>query len=398
MQTATQTLWLEALAAQGLSGSDIFGRPGTQVEADVLVSESADGVNLNAIYKSQQEVLKAWNSERLAFAALLSYPTTVTGDAVPQNLASESFEEEGEFSIPKSMGQEPALLMGYPLRDMVIRQSWSWRYIRDATAEQLDNQLVRALEADAKLISGLILGRLFDPTEGVNEHGHRVFGLWNGTDGLNPPAHLGRTFPASTSHYWVSQNALLDSADVEDAIAALKSKGYGRSVGSQILILANPAESELIQSWRVGEESRPPTGGETSGPVARHSFIPSVNAPARLEPANIVGAVAPAQFNGLKVEGSYGPAWLIESEFVPSGYVAVVASSGADSPNNVVAMRQHPNPNWQGLRRIGGNWREYPLQDSFFMRTVGVGVRHRGAAVCIQAKASGSYDIPSIPR
>jgi hypothetical protein len=249
-----------------------------------------------------------------------------------------------------------------------------------------------ALEADAKLISGSILSRLFDNTEGVNEHGHRVFPLWSGTDGLNPPAHLGKTFPTSTSHYWVSQNAVLDSEDIEDAIRTIRAKGYGRSVGSQLLILANPAESELIQSWRVGEESRP------SGPVARHSFIPSTNAPARLEPANIVGAVAPAQFNGLKVEGSYEPAWLIESEFVPIGYVAVVASSGADSPNNVVAMRQHPQPSWQGLRRIGGNWREYPLQDSFFMRTFGVGVRHRGAAVAIQVKASGKYDIPSIPR
>ncbi len=392
MQTATQPLWLEVIAAQGLSGSDIFGRPGTQVEADALVSESADGVNLNTVWRNQQDVLSAWNSERLAIAALLSYPTVVSGDAVPQNLTSESFEEAGEFSVAPSMGQDGALLMGYTLKDMDLRSSFTWRFLRDSTAEQIDNQFVRALEADAKLISGLILGRLFDPTEDINSHGHRCFGLWNGTDGLNPPAHLGKTFPTNTTHYWVSQNAVLDSEDIEDAIRTIRAKGYGRSVGSQLFILANPAEGELIQSWRVGEESRP------SGPIAKHSFIPSANAPAYLTPDNIVGAVAPAQTNGLAVAGSYGPAWLIESEFVPSGYVAVTASAGPNSPDNVVAMRQHPKPNWQGLRQIPGNWREYPLQDSFFMRTVGVGVRHRGAAVAIQVKASGDWDVPSIPR
>lgn len=98
------------------------------------------------------------------------------------------------------------------------------------------------------------------------------------------------------------------------------------------------------------------------------------------------------------MSGSYGPAWLVQSDFVPSGYVAVVATAGVDSPDNVVAVRSHPNDKYQGLRAIPGNWREYPLIDSFLVHGLGVGVRHRGAAAVIQVTASSSYTAPVIPK
>ena len=59
-------------------------------------------------------------------------------------------------------------------------------------------------------------------------------------------------------------------------------------------------------------------------------------------------------------------------------------SGGPGSPNNPVAVRQHPNPAYQGLRVIPGHWANYPLIESFFARSVGVGVRHRGAAAVVQ--------------
>src|SRR5262245_13622103 len=102
-------------------------------------------------------------------------------------------------------------------------------------------------------------------------------------------------------------------------------------------------------------------------------------------------------YNGLQVWGSYASALLIQSPFVPKGYVAVVASGGPDSDNNPVGMRQHSNPSYQGLRHIPGHWAGYPLQDSFFARGFGVGVRHRGAAVVTQIKVAGGYVSPVIP-
>jgi hypothetical protein len=71
-----------------------------------------------------------------------------------------------------------------------------------------------------------------------------------------------------------------------------------------------------------------------------------------------------------------------------------VASYGPDSPYNAIGFRQHPNPAYQNLRSIPGAG-QYPLVDSFHQRSFGVGVRQRGAAVCIQVTTGSTYTKPS---
>ena len=61
---------------------------------------------------------------------------------------------------------------------------------------------------------------------------------------------------------------------------------------------------------------------------ASYDFIPSRGAPAYLQPENIVGEQAPDSVFGLRVSGSLGPALLVEHEFIPQGYVIVLATSG----------------------------------------------------------------------
>jgi hypothetical protein len=77
--------------------------------------------------------------------------------------------------------------------------------------------------------------------------------------------------------------------------------------------------------------------------------------------ANLLGCAAvkfadrrPAErsYFGVKVEGSYGPALLVQSDYVPPGYVLVAATYGPNAPRNVCAFRQHPNPAYQDLRLI----------------------------------------------
>jgi hypothetical protein len=64
----------------------------------------------------------------------------------------------------------------------------------------------------------------------------------------------------------------------------------------------------------------------------------------------------------------------------------------------VIGVRQHRNTLYQGLRIIPGYRPAYPLQDSFFQRSFGVGVRHRGSAAVMQIKASGTYDPPEVAK
>ncbi|BAH53677.1 hypothetical protein [Rhodococcus opacus] len=370
-----------------LCGSD----SGYSTAGDVLVNQTADGVDLNTIWGEVAQILQIFNNERSRLTALLSYSTTAIADAVPQSVSSDSFEQASEFGEPHAIREAPeALLMGYDFKDFDLASRMTWQFLRDASAEQVRSVITRALEADNKNTTTTILDRLFNPEERLSPENHRVFGLWTGTDGITPPPYLGKEFAPETSHYLASNAAVVDSGDIEDLIRQVTSKGYGRSAGSQLLILANPVEGEMIQTWRKGVESR------TGGPVAKYDFVLSSSAPAYLSEDTIVGQIAPGEFGSLPVAGSYGPAWLIESEFVPVGYVAVVATGGPNSAINPVAFRQHTNPAYQGLRVIPGRDQRYPLQDSFFARGFGTGVRHRGAAAVLQVTTGSTYTAPTL--
>ncbi|WP_239657106.1 hypothetical protein [Mycobacterium riyadhense] len=386
---------MNALTARqaALAAYPIFGgtqpQYGINVQGDVLVNRLNDGTDLNAVWEEWRHLLNIWNNEKTKLTDLLIFKTTVSGEAVPQDMTIGSFEEATDLGVPKSVGSPNALPLGYKFGDFDLASRFSWRFLRDADIRQVDAVFNGILAADNQLVTATILRRLFDPAEQRNEHGMRVFGLWSGTDGLTPPSYMGRTFAQNTTHYIPSQASQIDAADIEDAIRLIVRKGYGTASNSKLLILANSDESELIQAWRAGEPSRP------SGPDASYDFIPANDAPPWItQTGELIGQPVPGEIWGLKVEGSYGPALLIQSDFIPSGYVAVVASSGPNSVNNVMGFREHPNTAYQGLRHIPGEG-QYPIVGSYSQRSFGVGVRQRGAAAVIQVTNSSSYTAPS---
>lgn len=310
---------------------------GYATEGDVLVNQTADGVDLNAIWAQATSAMALYNRERSALFALISYPTTNVGDAIPQQAVSDNFEEASEFGEPVGLRSVPdALVFGYDFRDFDKAARMSWKFLRSATAEQVQASINQALEADNRLVTGKQLRRLFDPIEGTNEHQHRVFGLWNGTDGMAPPPHAGLEFPSTTSHYLASGNTAIDPGDLLDAINAVRLKGFGISADTRLIVLCHPNEAEEISTFRAGQE--------TNGVSSKFDFILSASAPAYLTEENVVGQVAPGEFGGLEVLGSCGPVWIVPSYFVPAGYFAVVATGGPNSPKNPIAFRQHPNP------------------------------------------------------
>jgi len=358
---------------------------GYSTQGDVLVSQTADGVDLNRIWDAAAAAMTKWNSQRTALASLVSYPSVNTADAIPQVIGGDHFEEASEFGEPTGLRAEPnSVIVGYDFTDFDLASRFTWKFLRSASAEQVRSVINRAFESDNRLTTGSILRRLFDPAEKLNEVGHKVYGLYNG-DGMVPPSHAGQEFPGSTSHYLVSGNSVLDPGDLVDAMRQVQSKGFGTDARSRLIVLCHPNEAEIISTFRAGAES--------GGVESKYDFIPSASAPAYLAAENVVGQVAPGEFAGLEVLGSYGPAWIVPSYYLPVGYIAVVATGGPNSNLNPVAFRQHPNAAYQGLRLIAGTG-PYPLQDSFFQRSFGTGVRYRGAACVVQVKETGPYSAP----
>ncbi|SRX95092.1 hypothetical protein MSP7336_03356 [Mycobacterium shimoidei] len=367
---------------------------GISLHGDVLVNLTADGVDLNEIWAEVQEVLELFNQQRTSIANLLSYRTVNVADAIPQSITSDSFEEATEVGIPRAIRPPSDVLkLGYAFRDFDLSLRASWKFLREATAEQVRAQVTRIFEADNKLTNGTVLRRAFDPATQLNEWGHTCYGLWN-ADGMVPPPYLGNTFDGTHSHYLTSGSDTLDAADVEAMIHHVQEHGYGVPGGpnsATLLLLCNPLDVEdaALTAWRAGVEYA------SGAPLPKWDFIPSALMPAWISQETIHGPVPNAEFNGLQVWGSYGTALLIQSYYVPRKYVALVATGGPNSQDNPIGFREHVNVAYQGLRHIPGHWNGYPLQDSFFARGFGVGTRHRGAAVVTQITTASSYTPPT---
>ncbi|NVN51615.1 hypothetical protein [Mycobacterium sp. DL] len=347
-------------------------------------------MDLNRIWGEVRQVVQTWNAHRSALSSLLSFWHTNSADAIPQSTTIERFEKATELGEPESL-RPPSeyLLLGYTFDDYDRASRWSWRAIREMTAQQVRATMDYALESDNRLVNGTILQRLFDPAQDANENATPVYGLYTGNDGHRPPSYLGKSFAANHSHYLVSGAAEVDSGDIEQLIKTVSEHGFGSEPGSQLILLVNPEQLDRIASFRAGIEN-------ATGIFANHDFVPSQGAPAFYTPNEIVGERAPAKFEGLRVAGSFGAAWVIALDDVPEGYMACVATYGNNSPGNCIGVRQHINPNYQGFRVIPGPVPAYPITSAFYTRAFGVGVRRRGQAAVMQIKASGSFDTPDI--
>ncbi|WP_099039726.1 hypothetical protein [Mycobacterium neglectum] len=361
-------------------------RHGTATRGDVLVNRLNDGTSLEDVWLEINDALSLYNAQKSALAGLLAFRTANVADAIPQGQEVPLLEEATEFGTPVGISDPSYLTLGYGWKDFDIASRMSWRYLREADSEQVTNRVARIIAGDNQLVNGSILQRLLDPTVRVNDWGHNCYGLYNGD--MKPPDYIGKTFDSTHKHYLTTTTTTLDSLHVEAGINHVREHGYGVQTGRFVLLM-NPADvqTSLITSWRAGKEYR------TGGPLPKYDFIVSSNAPARITHEHVEGAAPPPDYLGQPVLGSYGSALLIESYFVPAGYVIIAATGGANGSDNVVGFREHKNPAYRGLRVIPGVG-PYPIQEHFYARGFGTGVRHRGAAVAIQITGSASYTAP----
>lgn len=365
-----------------------MARRGYGTEGDALVSHTVDKIDLNVVWDVIKSATAEWNKHQSALVSLLTFKTTTPGDAVPQASNLPAFEKATEFGVAQSIRQGGALPVGYTLEDYDLRLGTTWKFLRQATKAQVLDLANQALAADQALMTTTILNRLFDGTVDANENATPVYGLWNGSGTMVPPTYMGTSFAADHNHILVSGGTAIDSEDVEVMINHLNHHGYGLEANTRVLILCNRVEADVIASFRGGEVNN-------NSKTARFDFIPGVLAPPYLTEEHLVGERAPDKFGGIPLLGSYGRAFIAESPLIPAGYVAAVVTGGANAKSNVIGFREWADSSYQGLRLIPGIG-PYPLQDSHYQRSFGVGVRQRGGAVIMQVKASGSYDIPDI--
>ena len=357
-----------------------MARKGIASRADVL-GTLADGTNLNGIWDEFAQTLEAANNQRGALIDLLTFRTTDRSDTVLQAPAGTAeFEDASEYGVPTSSRAEAATItLGYDFRWKDFATRYTWQYLADATAKQVESLHNGALAADSRLQYKTVLRALFNNSNRTSQATDAtIYALWNG-DGTPIPEYNGNTFDAAMhNHYMTTATATLtDPKDVEDLQEQVLHHGYGEEDGSQLVILCNRAEADVIAGWRAG------VGG------ASFDFISSDTSVPYLTTEQLVGQRPQGQLNGMKISGQYGHALIAPTSLIPAGYLACVAVGGSTP---VIGLREHAN--FPGLVMIPGAQPEHPVIGSYYVHGIGAGVRQRGAAAVLQVTA-GTYTAPN---
>lgn len=385
------------LTISGIPVNPIFGgtqpvrQEGMLTQAD-LVTQTADGIDLNEMWDSFAESISMYNDAMDALIQVLTYPVTTPIEPVVQ-VGDMTFEEASEMGIPRGAGLPIEVFqMGYDLRHYDKRNAYTWMFLADADSRQIDAIHNAVLWADKRLVFRKVMEAIFDNRTrraNIRNHPYNVYPFYNG-DGVAPPTFKNNKFDATHNHYVVSESSTVDSSDVEDLLELIAEHGYSPQAGTNFLLLANKAEIDVIKTFRRGVAN-------SGGKIPTYDFIPSPTQPAIILPnaEGLLGNQPASVFMGLNVVGSYGFWHIVEEEYVPAGYLAGFGFGGRFDLGNPVGLRQHQNPQMQGLRIIAGNNQRYPLIDGFYARSFGTGIRQRGSGAVMQIKASGTYDIPS---
>jgi hypothetical protein len=350
---------------------------GIASRADVLTA-LGDGTDINQIWAEFQATIDEANANRGALIDLLTFRATNKSDTVLQAPAGTAeFEDASEYGVPSAGRAEAATItLGYDFRWKDFATRYTWQYLADASAQQVQSLHNGALAADSRLQYKTVLNALFQSANRTSsETDATIYALWN-ADGMAIPEHNGDTFdPNAHSHYMTTGGALAP-ADVEDLQGNVLHHGYGDDDGSTLVMLCNRQEADLIAGFRAG----------VSG--AKFDFVSSDTSVPYLTQEMLVGNRPAGQFQGMKVSGQYGHALIAPNSLIPAGYLACVAVGG---PTPVIGVREHRN--FGGLRLIPGKG-DYPLTESYYVHGIGAGVRQRGAAAVMQVTA-GAYTAPT---
>lgn len=365
-------------------------RSGYMSEGDIL-THTVDGVDLNQLWAEFVDANTIYNEHKQGFVGILTYPVQSDIELVPQ-IGDFNFEEATEFGIARKQNTNISYYqLAYDYKDYDLALGYTWKFLRDSPAQQVEAIHTKAIQADQALVFRKTMEALFynvSRTTIINTLQYNVLPLANG-DGWTPPAYKGMVFDGSHNHYLASGASTVDSGDFEDCVNHLTEHGYGWDTGTQIVCFANRSEVNYLRTFRFGQVNN-------NSVTANYDFVPALGQPALIVPnaEGLLGGQAPAVWNGLRVSGSYQDVLIIEEPMMPPGYMLFLSTGGVNQDENIVGIREHVSPEWRGLRLLPGNQQKYPLVDGYYIHGFGTGIRRRTGAVIMQI-TSGSYAAPA---
>jgi len=393
-RTPKRGMELVNLRELGIIPGVFGGDRGIHAQGDIVTSTS-DGVNLNDLWNAYQEGLTEANRLRDPVVALLTRRTTLESEPFFSTGARAEFEEASEYGEP--VGHRPTQaheFLGYTFKWYDLAARFTWMYLANAPANQVDATAAMALEADNRNVFNLVMKTVFNNTRRTNEKGTTVYPWYAGVAGDLPPAVGSTTFADSHNHFVTTGTATLTAASVENLYDLIAEHGYKAALGYRHVLLVNKAEADYMRNWRSAANggTSPATGG------GLYDFVPAQGTPSFLVPDNLRienASQPPSTYQGMTVVGQYGNWLVVEEEYIPAGYLVGFATGGPENVQNPVVLREHPNASLRGLRLVKGRTPDYPLIDSFYNRGIGSGINTRGAGAVLQVDSGATYSVPA---
>jgi hypothetical protein len=367
------------------------GARGINAAGDIL-TETSDGVPLNDLWNAYQEMLAEFNRLRDPLFNFLTWRTSKAREDLIGAGTQVDFEESSEYGEPVGIRPEapPTSAMGYTFKWYDMAARFTWQFLADADAAQIDTISNLAAEASNRLTFMQTMKTLFNTSRRVNKEGITVYPAYAGAVGDTPPPVGTTVFADQHQHYVTTNNASLTPAHIEALQALVTEHGYTRPAGYALVCLVNKAQEGTLRNFR----------STANGGTGTYDFIPAQGTSALILPVDVRlddSSVKrpPATLGGLDVIGAYDQTIFVKSEFIPAGYMVLFATGGAENVRNPVAIREHAKQGLRGLRLVKGKTPDYPLIDSFYQIGLGTGIRYRGALAIMQIKVGTTYDIPA---
>lgn len=381
---------------QGVMGA--ANRLGTHVAGDV-VTQTADGTDLNSVWSDFLALLNQVNASRQALINFLIFPVTSPTELVTQPGQGVDFEEASEFGEPVGSRIQPSYFnLGYSFKWYDLAARYTWQYLADATDAMVNSVANAAVEAYYRKLLTEVMRTVFNNTNltaNIRGNSYSVYKFYN-ADGTVPPTYKNNTFAGTHTHYKTAGSTVLEAQDLDTmVIDDFTSHGYTQLGGYRMVLMVNSVVGNQIRNFRSAVNTAQAVGGN----YGRYDFIPAQGQPGQVLNQNqvIIGAQqAAASLNGLDVIGTYGPLVVVQDDWLPVDYVFSFATGGAENLNNPIGLREHSNSALRGLRLAKGRNADYPLIDSFWTAGFGTGVRQRGGGIVIQLTAAGTYTTPTI--
>lgn len=354
-----------------------------------IVTQTADGVQINDLWNAYQDFLAEFNKQRDPLLNFLTWRTQRAREDIIGAGVQADFEEASEYGEPVGIRPEapPTSAMGYTFKWYDLAARFTWQYLADAESQQVDAISNMAAEASNRLVFSTVMKTLFNTSRRTNKEGQTVYPFYSGQAGDLPPAVGTTTFADSHQHFVTA--ATLNPAALESLQTLVREHGYKRSAGYNLILMINEAQEGTVRNFR----------STANGGTGTYDFVPAQGTPSLLLPTDVRlddnGVTRPpATLNGLEVVGAYAEMTIVKNEFIPSGYLVLFATGGPERIQNPIAIREHPQANLRGLRLVKGKTPDYPLIDSFYAHGFGTGIRHRGAGAVLQI-TGGAYTVPA---